>query len=89
MDCSRKRYLLHSHKALESECRRLWNPIQPQCARRSLRLVPAADPAVATDGCGGASAHRRPHKDILRPDGTQKKQEYRGYSSMEDSFLEN
>jgi len=29
------------------------------------------------------TAHRRPHKDILRPDGTQKKQEYRGYSPAE------
>ena len=35
------------------------------------------------------TAHRRPHKDILRPNGTQKKQEYRGYIPMEDSLLEN
>ena len=35
------------------------------------------------------TARRRPHKNILRPDGARKKQEYRGYSPMEDSFLEN
>ena len=29
------------------------------------------------------TAHRRPHKDILHPDGTQEKQEYRGYSPAE------
>ena len=47
------------------------------------------DPALATGGGGGVSARRRPHKNILRPDGTQKKQEYRGYIPMEDSLLEN
>ena len=35
------------------------------------------------------TARHHPHKNILRPDGTQKKQEYRGYIPMEDSLLEN
>jgi hypothetical protein len=40
-------------------------------------------------GRSGVSAHRSTHKNILHLDGTQKKQEFRGYIPMEDSLLEN